>query len=304
MRLFKTSLLFLSIFLLAGCSLLSKSAPEPTTRFAIGVSILPYQGLVQRIVGEDVAVFSIVPEGYSPETYEPSPQEMQQLVGAKLVILNGLLPYEKNIERTLSESNPDILIVKLSDSLDESQLLSLEHMHDGEEEISDNQEGEEAQHDPHTWLSPKLVIQQIPAILIALQQIDPEHTDTYVNNAVGLVTDLEALSAEITAQLQKHWGRSFLVYHPAFGYYAEEYSLKQRFVEVEGKEPSATEVKEVLELVASERITVVYLEKQFATRTAEALAQELHVPVEYVNPLAADYFESLRTFTSQLSNNF
>lgn len=307
MHIFKTSLLFLSIFLFAGCSLVGKSVEESKTRFEIGVSILPYQGLVQRIVGDEVTVFSIVPEGYSHETYEPSPQEMKRLMGAKLVILNGSLPYEENIETALKESNPDIVLVKLNDSLDDSELLPLEHAHDEDEhddEGGDDQEGESEHLDPHTWFSPRLVIKQIPAILIALQKVDSDHTDIYVNNAVGLVTDLEALSAEITAQLQKHWGRSFLVYHPAFGYYAQEYGLKQRFIEIEGKEPSATQVKEILELVESEQITVVYLEKQFATRTAEALAEELAVPVEYVNPLAADYLESLRTFTNQLVNNF
>lgn len=290
------------------------------------MSVPPYQSIVQKIVGDDVNVFSIVPEGYSPETYEPSPQDIQRLATAKLVVLNGNLPYEANIETTLRESNPDAVVVSLHDSLDPSEFLLLQHDHEHEEspvegaesnqdeDHDDQEEGEgehtedgeevEKQYDPHTWLSPKLVIKQLPAIVVALQQVDPDNTQRYVDNAVGVVNELEQLSADIQNELQRHWGRSFLVYHPAFGYFARDYALTQRFIEIEGKEPSPTEIKEVVELVKKEQISVVYLERQFATRTAETLAEELNVPVEYVNPLSTDYFGSLRTFTNQLVSHF
>lgn len=308
MKFFKLLFVLLLVAMLGGCSLLSKGGNPTDTRFSIAVSILPYQGIVERIVGEDVEVFSIVPEGYVAETYEPTPQEMKRLLAAKVVVLNGDLPYEKKIETYVLENNSEAVLVKLNESLDDSDYLFLDHTHEEDEDDHDgddeHSEEEVEQRDPHTWLSPRLVIKQLPAVLEALQAVDPDAMEDYLSNAVVLVGDLEALTAEIQTKLQRHWGRSFLVYHPAYGYFAEEVGLQQRYMEVDGKEPSATEVKELLSLVSSERISVVFLEKQFAARTAETLAEELDVPVEYVNPLEENYFELLRTFTDQLVRSF
>ncbi|NCN51119.1 MAG: hypothetical protein CO156_02440 [Candidatus Pacebacteria bacterium CG_4_9_14_3_um_filter_40_12] len=305
MKIFKSLLLTATAILLGGCSLPGVVQQKNDARFEIGVSILPYQDIVERIVGDDVTVFSIVPEGYNPETYEPSPQEMKRLSSAKLVVLNGNLPYEQNIETVLSESGQDTVVIKLNEALQETDFLPLgEHHHDEEDEHDATDDHDEEQPDPHTWLSPRLMIQQLPSIVMALQKIDPDYTDRYVQNAVTVVAELEKVSADLHEMLDKHWGRSFLVYHPAFGYFAQEFNLTQRFIEIEGKEPSATQIKDSLQLVASEQISAIYLEKQFSTRTAESLAQELQVPIEYVNPLSSDYFGTLQEFAMHLAEGF
>lgn len=278
---------------------LAQKELEP--ELSIAVSILPYQSIVQEITGETATVFSIVPEGFSHETYEPSVQEVQKIALADIIIFTGDLPFENQIEQVVTQSNPNAQIVYLTEALSEEDFLEfVEHGHDeeeaeGEETASEDSEHEEEHfHDPHTWLSPRLVSKQVAPILIALEAVAPENMQLYLDNAVVLVAKLEALSEELHTTLNPKWGRSFLVYHPAFGYFADEYGLKQHFIEVEGKEPSAAEVAATIQEVQGESITAVFLESQFATRTAEALAEELGVPVRYVNPLPADYFVGMR----------
>lgn len=306
-------------FVLGGCSLLPASMSDSQTdEYEIAVSILPYTDIVQRIAGEKAEVFSIVPDGYSPETYEPSPQEMKRLVNARVVFLNGNLPSEERIKSVLLETNKDVRVVELNSALAEDEFLTLlGHSHveeHGEDEHMDESElAEEEAHeeeldartiDPHTWLSPRLVLQQLPLVVQTLQEIDPDSADEYLQNGVVVATQLEELIAELRTKLDKHWGRSFLVYHPAFGYFARDFNLDQHFIEIEGKEPSASQMKESIDAIREENISAVFLEKQFATRTADSLAQELGVPVMYVNPLSDDYFGLLREFSDQLVSGF
>lgn len=314
---------------LGGCSLLPASLSNSQSKeFEVAVSILPYVDIVERIAGEEVGVFSIVPEGYSPETYEPSPQEMKRLANARVVFLNGNLPSEERIKSVLLETNENVRVVELNTALAEEEFLTLlghshaeehadehsntdtedKHMDESghsEPELMHNEDEHDARTiDPHTWLSPRLVLQQLPLIVQTLQEVDPESADVYLQNGVTVATQIEELQNELQAKLDKHWGRSFLVYHPAFGYFARDFNLEQHFIEIEGKEPSASQMKDSIEAIREENISAVFLEKQFATRTADSLAQELGVPVMYVNPLSDDYFGLLRDFTDQLLSGF
>ncbi|MCB9801328.1 MAG: zinc ABC transporter substrate-binding protein [Pseudomonadales bacterium] len=328
MRLKHTFLLFVAVIfsglLLSACTLSQKPSE---TGLEVAVSIPPYEGLVSEIVGDKGSVFSVVPAGYSPETYEPSPQEMKRLSDADVVIFNGDFSFEDKIEQTLIENNPDQKIIHLNDALTESELMPFvehshgdeeegedAHAHEEEEDTEDEQmhEGEEEHDhgheseymDPHTWLSPELVIRQLPSIVLALKEVDEANTQYYVDNAVVVVNKLEQLIATLHEKLDRHWGRTFVVYHPAYSYFARDFNLKQVHIEVEGKEPSASQLKEQISTASDDRVGAIFLEKQFATRTAESVAAELGVTVEYVDPLAADYYANLEHFATQLSESF
>ncbi len=310
---FSVLLVLASAVMVSGCSLGGETSESD---FEVAVSIQPYIPLVEGIVQENTEVFSIVPEGYSPELYEPTPQEMKRLASAQLVVLNGDLPYEEKLETVLREANPDVKIIHLNDRLTADELLPLAHHHDsahpkgGEydhehEEVARKKLGQESElHDPHTWLSPTLMMQQVPEIAVALTEIDPDSAQVYADNAVTVVTQLEELSATLHNILDRHEGRAFAVYHPAFTYFAKEFHLEQHYIEVDGREPSAAELKAQIEAIKGQKITTILLEKQFATHTAEAVAEELGVGVTLVDPLSTEYFQSLLFFGKQLDQAF
>ena len=188
----------------------------------------------------------------------------------------------------------------MNDALRPEDLVSLEsHAHDDGEVPDANTGGV----DPHTWLSPSVLARQIPSIVTALQQVDEASAQEYQFRGEETVATLTDLAAELQAALAPFQGRAFLVYHPAFGYFAHEFGLEQHFIEVEGKEPSAAQLKESIEAIRSENIRVVFLEKQFSTRSAEALAQEIDAEVVYVNPLAQNYSENLHTLANHIINS-
>ena len=93
--------------------------------------------------------------------------------------------------------------------------------------------------DPHTWLNPLIAKIQAATIATTLIQIDPAHRAIYEENLKKFEVDLDNINTELINSLAPIRGKSFFVFHPAFGYFADAYGLKQVAVEVEGKKPTA-----------------------------------------------------------------
>jgi zinc transport system substrate-binding protein len=83
------------------------------------------------------------------------------------------------------------------------------------------------------------------------------------------------------------------VYHPAFGYFADAYGLKQVPVEVEGKEPSARQLAAFIERAKAAGAKVIFVQPQFSTKSAEAVARSIGGAVVPMDPLATDYLANL-----------
>jgi zinc transport system substrate-binding protein len=156
-------------------------------------------------------------------------------------------------------------------------------------------------YDPHYWLSPENGILIARNIEKALIQADPEHRERYAAKADQLVSELEALRLEIRNRLASVRNRSFLVFHPAWGYYADEFGLKQIAAEEEGKTLTPRQLQQVIEKAVSADIRVVFVSPQFSTVQAEAIARDIGGTTGMVDPLAHDYVENLRKATDAFS---
>ena len=286
-----TLLLFLGGILFSSWNTSTRMESEEPA-LTIAVSIPPYVQLVESVAGVSVNVFSIVPSGYSPETYEPTAREVQDLATADVLIFNGNLGYEVALASRVEAVNPDAKIVYLNTALLEEDMLHLEE-HGHEEDDHEDEDDAEETLDPHTWLSPRLVSQQIPLIEAALSESNPELSQQYAQNAAAVMQSLNQVSQDVSKKLAPQSGSAFLVYHPAFGYFAKEFGLRQLYIEVEGKEPSAVEMKERIAALSDEEISALFIEPQFASRAAESLASELGLTVQVVDPLSRDYIENI-----------
>ena len=132
---------------------------------------------------------------------------------------------------------------------------------------------------------------RIKDILIAL---DPAHESDYQRNYQDFADDLDILDEDIREMLKDKKTRSFMVYHPAWGYFADTYDLKQIPIETEGKEPGAKQLVELIERARADRIRVIFVQSQFARGNAEAVAKAIGAIVVSVDPLAENYLDNIR----------
>jgi zinc transport system substrate-binding protein len=164
----------------------------------------------------------------------------------------------------------------------------------------------EAEHDrgpvdPHVWLSPLNAKVIAANICKGLQDADPAHARDYDRNLATLQTDLDAVHARIARTLAPLKGRAFYVYHPAFGYFADVYGLKQVAVEIDGKEPTARQLADLIARAKADGVRVIFVQQQFPSKSAEAVAQEIGGAVIPIDPLSKDYPAVLEDMAAKIS---
>jgi zinc transport system substrate-binding protein len=148
--------------------------------------------------------------------------------------------------------------------------------------------------DPHVWTSPPLVKLMAANIRDTLSQLDPAHRTAYGANCEAFAADLDRLDHDIRVLLKNLSTRNFMVFHPAWGYFADTYGLKQIPIEAGGKEPGARTLAKVIDIGRRERVKVIFVQAQFSRRAAETIALAIGARVVAVDPLAEDYMNNLR----------
>jgi zinc transport system substrate-binding protein len=231
----------------------------PSVRAApisVFVSLLPQKYFVERVGGDHVEIGVMVMPGQSPATFAPTPKQMVQLAGSAAYFRIGV-PFEDVWIERIHAANPNM---KMVDARDGITLRPMKVRHHDDEH-------RHGRHDPHIWTAPPLVKIMAARIRDTLSELDPAHRKNYEANYANFAADLDALDQEIRQTLKDKKTRKFMVYHPAWGYFADTYGLEQIPIEVEGKEPDAN---------------------------AETVADAIDGAVVSVDPLAENYLENLR----------
>ena len=254
------------------------STNNPDKKINIMVSILPQVDFVENIGRDKVSVSAMIPPGFSPATYDPDIEQLKKLSVADLYIRIGYIPFEKTQMKKLADLNPEMKMIDSSKGI----------------EIYEN--------DPHIWMSPRLVKIQVENIYLALAEIDSENKDFYEKNKNEYLTKLDDLDFELQNSFSKMQGKKILVFHPAFGYLARDYGFEQIAIEIEGKEPSAENLAKIIDTAKKENIGTIFIQEQFDTKSAEAIARQINGNVVPLDPLAEDYIENLRKIGENISN--
>jgi zinc transport system substrate-binding protein len=267
----------------------AEAAAPPLRAF---VSILPEKYFVERIGGPNVEVAVLVGPGRSPETYEPTPRQLSELSRSRLYFNIGV-DFEDVWLKRIAATNPRLRMVDLRRG------LPLRRM--------DPTPGETAapggMQDPHVWTSPLLVKTMAVTIRDALADADPAHRQEYAANCAAFVADLDRLDRDIRAILRPVQRRRFMVFHPAWGYFADAYGLRQIPIEVAGKEPGARALAKIIDLGRRDGVKVIFVQSQFSRRSAQTMAAALGARVVAVDPLAEDYIDNLRAVARKFAED-
>jgi len=267
-------------------------AALPAMALDVFVSVLPLAYFAEAVGGDRVRVEPLVGQGQNPHGYEPGPRQMARLADADVFVRAGL-PYE---EGWLSRMGTAIKHLRILDAREGLDLLP------APVESGTANHGDHNDIDLHVWTSPanaRIIAAQMRDVF---SRLDPEGADAYGLNYDHLASELDGLDGEIRGLLQGLAGRSFLVFHPAWGYFAKTYGLRQVAIEFEGKEPGPRSLARIADLARDEGARVILVQPQLGGRTAEALAAAIGAQVAIADPLARDYPESLRRLAQTLKD--
>jgi zinc transport system substrate-binding protein len=270
------------ILLLSACSPAGQTASD---KIGVMVTVLPQVEFVNAVGGDRVEVTAMVPPGANPHTYEVTPAQMAKLSKAKMYAKVGSpLEFELTWLDKLVAQNREMLLV------DCGQGISLMASADPDEPGLD----------AHTWTSPRNVKTMVKNICTGLSQISPADQTYFEKNRDSYVERLDSLDADIRYSLTGIDSRSFIVYHPAWGYFAREYGLKQLGIEREGKEPQAAYMARLIKEARENNIKIIFVSTQFDTRSAEAIAREIGGRVVSIDPEGRDYLDNMRNVAAAL----
>ena len=255
----------------------------------VTVSIIPQKYFVEQIAKDLVKVNVMVGVGASPHTYEPKPAQMKMLSSSDAYFSIGD-GFEKAWLPKFKSSNPKMLMI---DSIKGVEKIAMaEHHHEAKKGGHEKHEEQEAL-DPHVWLDPILVKIQAKNILDALCTLYPLHVKAFEENYQAFISSIDALDLTINDTLKEVKNRSFIVFHPSFGYFAARYHLEQIPVEVSGKEVKPSELASIIKEAKEEGAKVVFVSPQFSQKSAQIIAKEIGGKILTIDPLSEKWHENI-----------
>ena len=291
----------LAVYLLAGCLaswMPNGLAAEPLHIF---VSVVPQKYFAERVGGDQVKVEPMVQPGFSPETYEPTAQQISALAKAQLYVRVGM-PFEEAWTQRIQGVNPNIKIVDAREGVKLRHLEAHAHpehetAHQAEQPPTKTEPAAQAikaEPDPHLWVSPRIAKQMAQQLAENFSRLRPEQSELFKQNYAQLAAELEQLDQELTELFKDKQNLKFMVFHPAWGYLADAYGLQQIPIEVEGKEPGAKALAAMIEEAQHEQVKTIFVQPQFSQRAAEQVAKAIQGKVVSIDNLAEDYIPNLR----------
>ncbi len=263
-----------SLVVLVACSKSGSTAENDKIQVVATTNIVA--DWVENIGGDRVEVFSLVPAGADPHSYQPGAKDVARVADAQLVLSVGLDLEGSWLEELLQNAaRAPSNIVTLGDGLDPIEFE--------EEEGEEEEEGGEEHHgefDPHFWFDPLRVKLAVDDIAARLSALDPARADTFSANAASYKAELEELHGWTIQQFINlpEERRVLVTSHDSFQYFAQVYGfevvgtvLSAGTTEVE---PSAEHLASLVELVRDYSVPAIFGETTVSERLATSIVTE------------------------------
>lgn len=276
----------LTLFIWCACGNTSQKNEKPI----LTVTLEPLRYFTEAIAGDKYQVVSMVPKGSSPESYDPTPQQMVNLSKSKAYFRIGYIGFEQAWMDKLISNHPDLKVFDTSKGID---LIKSEghwhgnHFHEGGVE-------------PHVWNSTKNALMIAENIYTALCELDDSNQATYKIRLDSLKQKITETDENVRALLEKA-DKTFFIYHPALSYFARDYHLKQISIEEGGKEPSPNQLKNLIETYREEKARTIFVQEEFDQKNAQLIADELGMNIVSINPLSYDWDKEMINIAKALS---
>ena len=274
-------------------------APETSASpLQVFVSIPPQKWLSDQVGGELVSTHVLVNKGQEPHNFEPTPKQIAALFRSQLYFTVDM-EFEREISRKIRQSDSRVRIIDVTRSIHKISITGNGYEEDGG---GLDEEHHHAGLDPHVWLAPANLKIMATAMAAAMADVDPENKSLYKRNLQAVTLMLDRLHRDIQQALAPNKGSTFLVFHPAFGYFAHAYGLHQEAVEVEGKSPAPRQLYSLLTRAKTDKVKVVFVQPQFDRKSAQAIAHGIGGEVVPLDPLAEDVVGNLKIMAEKIQS--
>ena len=252
---------------------MAESNAKPT----VTVTIPPYQYFVEKIAGDKVDVNVMVSNGNNPETYEPNAQQMMELSNSALYLKVGSIGFEQTWMKKLQDNAPDMKMIDTSVGITPAKTPG-------------------GNIDPHVWMSCKNARIIASNMLKALCELEPKHKTFFQKNYQQLLSSIDRQDSIIRKSFKDNpeMVRKFVIYHPILTYFARDYQLEQLAIEEEGREPSAAQLKSLIERARKQKIRYCLIQAEFANRNTTTFIKESQTKAMDINPLQADWANAMK----------
>ncbi len=275
------------------------------------VSIAPLASVVERIGGDRVDCLVLVPPAANLHNFEPKPRQLTDLSRCTLYFAIGV-EFENIWLEKFRKLNRDMAVVPLDSGITKIPMQSHGHdhaEHDSHDEDHEHEHGEDehaTEHfDPHVWLSPQNMKLIAAAVTNALVKADSNGSEQYRRAGMLMQKDIDDLDAELTALFAAFPEKMpFLVFHPSWGYFAEEYGLRQVAIESGGREPRPADLAALLDFAREHDIHEIVIDPRSSRRSVDTIARALDASVITADPLSANWRKDLHDLARKLSVSF
>ena len=243
----------------------------------VTVTISPYKYFVDQIAKGKVDVNVMVSNGNNPETYEPYAQQMMELSKSALYLKVGSIGFEQTWMKKLQDNAPDMKVIDTSVGIKPAKTPG-------------------GNIDPHVWMSCSNARIIASNILKALCELEPKNKAFFEKNYQSLLSIIDKRDSTIKESFKKDPDlvRKFVIYHPILTYFARDYQLEQLAIEEEGREPSAAQLKSLIERARKEKIKYCLIQAEFANRNTTTFINESHTKPMDINPLQDDWNRAMQ----------
>ena len=274
----KKLIYILTLFILSACGNTTQKSEKPI----LTVTLEPLRYFTEAIAGDNYEVVSMVPKGSSPESYDPTPQQLVNLSKSQAYLRIGYIGFEQAWMKKLEANCPNMKIYDTSKGIDlirDKGHWHGDHFHEGGVE-------------PHVWNSTQNALIIADNIYQALCELDSTHQEDYQKRLDVLKQTIRQTDANVRTLLENA-DSTFLIYHPALSYFARDHGLKQVSIEEGGKEPSPAQLKALIETCRNENVHTIFVQQEFDQRNAQLIAHELGVNIVSINPLSYDWVKEM-----------
>lgn len=274
----KKLIYILTLFILSACGNTTQKSEKPI----LTVTLEPLRYFTEAIAGDSYEVVSMVPKGSSPESYDPTPQQLVNLSKSQAYFRIGYIGFEQAWMKKLEANCPNMKVFDTSKGIDlirDKGHWHGDHFHEGGVE-------------PHVWNSTQNALIIADNIYQALCELDSTHQEDYQKRLDVLKQTIRQTDANVRT-LVENADSTFLIYHPALSYFARDYGLKQVSIEEGGKEPSPAQLKALIETCRNENVHTIFVQQEFDQRNAQLIANELGVNIVSINPLSYDWVKEM-----------
>ena len=281
-----------SIFLVA---VFAYGIPAASEKLMVTVSSYPLAHFAEQVGGEHVKVVNITPEGVDPHEYEPTARDMMKIWTAQVFIFSGagLDPWGERVRDDLRKRG--VLIICMTEHF--------ELLRNGEDARYGN-----GRYDPHIWLDPLLVMQEVEIIRDTFIRADPENESSYRNNSIVYSDKLAMLHRRYSEELKNCQTSHIIVSHDALRYLAKRYDLKIHPIAglSPEEEPTPRKMTEIVKLARENNIKYIFTEVLVSPRIAETIAREVGAETLVFNPaggLTENEIRAGKTYISIMKEN-